>query len=304
MDDTFTALPQEQIQLFHDKMNSIEPTIQFTIETEVEGTLPFLDTMVTRHVDGSLTTSVFRKKTHTDRYLDFNSHNPLVHKIALARTLLTQADRICVSMPDRDAEKRHITQALYSNGYPTRVIKRNWQTPPARSPASDPVMPRATVVIPYVRHVSESIRRILTPLEIRTAFAHIAPTANTGEPKGPHPTTTTGRCSLQDPLWHISGVYVGQTCRTLDHRLKEHKRAITSGNLAQSAVAEHAAHESHVINWKEAKVVDTHPRYHQRCALESWHIRSETTTMNRDDGSLPQAYNTLLNYPRKPHTPH
>ena len=101
-----------------------------------------------------------------------------------------------------------------------------------------------------------------------------------------------------------SGVYVGQTCRTLDHRLKEHKRALTSGNLAQSAVAEHAANESHVIDWKGAKVVDTHPRYHQRCALESWHIRSETTTMNRDDGSLPQAYNTLLNYPRKPHTPH
>ena len=99
-------------------------------------------------------------------------------------------------------------------------------------------------------------------------------------------------------------VYVGQTCRTLDHRLKEHKRALTSGNLAQSAVAEHAANESHVIDWKGAKVVDTHPRYHQRCALESWHIRSETTTMNRDDGSLPQAYNTLLNYPRKPHTPH
>ena len=99
-------------------------------------------------------------------------------------------------------------------------------------------------------------------------------------------------------------VYVGQTCRTLDHRLKEHKRALTSGNLAQSAVAEHAAHESHVIDWKEAKVVDTHPRYHQRCAFESWHIRSETTTMNRDDGSLPQAYNTLLNYLRKPHTPH
>ena len=84
VDDTLTALPQEQIQLFHDKLNSIEPTIQFTIETEVEGTLPFLDTMVTHHVDGSLTTSVFRKKTHTDRYLDFNSHHPLVHKIAVA----------------------------------------------------------------------------------------------------------------------------------------------------------------------------------------------------------------------------
>ena len=109
-------------------------------------------------------------------------------------------------------------------------------------------------------------------------------------------------CGLMWGVWFARVVEEGVI--SISHRLKEHKRALTSGNLAQSAVAEHAANESHVIDWKGAKVVDTHPRYHQRCALESWHIRSETTTMNRDDGSLPQAYNTLLNYPRKPHTPH
>ena len=49
---------------------------------------------------------------------------------------------------------------------------------------------------------------------------------------------------------------MGQTSGTLDHPLKEHKRALVSGNLAQSAIAEHAAHESHAIDWKEAKVVD------------------------------------------------
>ena len=61
--DAFTALPQEQIQLFHSNLNLIEPTFQFTIDTEVEGTFPFLDTRVNCHADGSLTTSVFRKKT-------------------------------------------------------------------------------------------------------------------------------------------------------------------------------------------------------------------------------------------------
>ena len=30
------------------------------------------------------------------------------------------------------------------------------------------------------------------------------PTADTGEPEGPHPTITTGGCGLQDPLWHVS----------------------------------------------------------------------------------------------------
>ena len=39
----------------------------------------------------------------------FVSHHPLVYKVAVACTLLTRADRICMSVPDRDAEKRHIT---------------------------------------------------------------------------------------------------------------------------------------------------------------------------------------------------
>ena len=77
------------------------------------------------NTDGSLTTLVFRKKTHTDRYLDFDSHHPLAHKVAVAHTLLTRADRICMSVPDRDAEKRHITQALNSNGYP-RLGQNVW----------------------------------------------------------------------------------------------------------------------------------------------------------------------------------
>ena len=160
-------------------------------------------------------------------------------------------------MPDRDAEKKHITQVLNSNGYPTRMIKRNWQAPLAHRPASSLVMPRAMVVISYVRHVSESIRQILTPLEIRTCCR-------------PHRTLRQTLVNLKDriPLQQRAGVvyripcgtcprvYVGQTCRMLNHRLKEHKRALTSGNLAQSAIAEHAAHESHVIDWKEPKVVE------------------------------------------------
>ena len=64
-------------------LNSIEPTNKFTIELEQEGSLPFLDTSVTRHNDGSLTTTVFRKKTHSDWYLDFDSHHPQAHKVAV-----------------------------------------------------------------------------------------------------------------------------------------------------------------------------------------------------------------------------
>ena len=38
--------------------------------------IPFLDTRITRKVDGKLDVTVYRKPTHTDRYLHFKSHHP------------------------------------------------------------------------------------------------------------------------------------------------------------------------------------------------------------------------------------
>ena len=96
------------------------------------------------------------------------------------------------------------------------------------------------------------------------------------------------------PCGSCPRVYIGKTGRTMEHRLKEHKRALTSGNIAQSAIAEHAVDRMHEINWEEAEVVDYHPHYRQRCVLEAWHIRTEHQTMNQDGGPLSAEYNPLI----------
>ena len=87
----------------------------------------------------------------------------------MTQTLLTQADRICVSIPDRDVEKRRITGALSSNGYPTALVK-NWHLKPHSPPFLELDTSKAVVVIPYVKHLSESIGRILSPLKIHACF--------------------------------------------------------------------------------------------------------------------------------------
>ena len=66
VDDTCTALPSNLVDSFHDHLNSIDPCIQFTIERESNGQLPFLDILLNREEDGSISTSVYRKATHTD----------------------------------------------------------------------------------------------------------------------------------------------------------------------------------------------------------------------------------------------
>ena len=71
-------------------------------------------------------------------------------------------------------------------------------------------------------------------------------------------------------------------------------------HLAQSAVAEHAAQESHDIDWEGATVMDVQQQYHRRCLLESWHIRSALKTMNREEGNLPPVYDLLI---RQSHSP-
>ena len=47
--------------------------------------------------------------------------------------------------------------------------------------------------------------------------------------------------------------YVGQTGCTMGHGIKEHKYALTSGNVDKSAVAEHLVMTGHTIKWEEAR---------------------------------------------------
>ena len=61
VDDTFTILDRGNVDSFLHHLNSQQPTIRFTMETEKESKIAFLDTSVSREPDGRLTTSVYRK---------------------------------------------------------------------------------------------------------------------------------------------------------------------------------------------------------------------------------------------------
>ena len=63
MDDICTALPKKLVQQFLEHLNFLEQLIKFAVVVEVNDN--FLETEVTHLKDGSMTTSVYQKKTHT-----------------------------------------------------------------------------------------------------------------------------------------------------------------------------------------------------------------------------------------------
>ena len=65
------------------------------MEVEENESIPFLDVLIYKRLDGSLGCKVFRKKTHTDSYLDVDSHHHSTQKLGIINTLAIRASMIC-----------------------------------------------------------------------------------------------------------------------------------------------------------------------------------------------------------------
>ena len=98
VDDTFILHHQYAIEEFTNHINSLDPHIKFTMEDEHDGQLPFLDTCILVNEDGSLKTKIYRKPTHTDQFLNWDSNQHIDHKRSVIHTLLRRVEQV-VSEP-------------------------------------------------------------------------------------------------------------------------------------------------------------------------------------------------------------
>ena len=126
--------------------------------------MPFLDILVTPGRDGSLSTSVFRKPSHTDLYLQWDSHHPLTSKYSVIGTLQHRANTICSNTQLLYKEEKHLKNALKNCQYPTWAINKIQQkiNNPARKQTSNRnsnITQRSYIVVPYYGGFSESIKK-------------------------------------------------------------------------------------------------------------------------------------------------
>ncbi|KFD54738.1 hypothetical protein M513_04438 [Trichuris suis] len=161
VDDVFAVIKSGKEEIFLEHLNSIfRNHNSFTIEKEENGRLPFLDALVIR--DGRrLKTTVYRKPTHSNRYLHFSSH----HSRSVVRGIITGMVDRAISVCDKEflaAELRHIKATFLYNGYPpgliSSVARQRINRPDVPLPDRNGHSP--LLVLPYYKGIGEKIRRM------------------------------------------------------------------------------------------------------------------------------------------------
>ena len=92
VDDVLAIWPHDTQSLdeFLGHLNSQKTAIQFIMEKEEDGKIAYLNVLVEKK--GTLaTTSIFRKKTHTDRYMNYDSRHHARIKSSISKCLWTRA---------------------------------------------------------------------------------------------------------------------------------------------------------------------------------------------------------------------
>ena len=291
VDDVLAIVKRTSLPSMLEHLNKQNAAITFTMEVEKDGKLPFLDGEIERE-NARLNLSVYRKPTHSGRYLNFNSHHPISAKCSTADALFDRAELITTDATQKDEEFRKVTQELLANDYPSRfVASRLDRAKNRKQQAPSPTSSRrqqeriTTVVMPFVDDVTQPLQRVLKPLNIRVV----------GKP-------ATWKWCLQHLLKNSSNrdeepgvvyrlicndcdqTYIGETGRTASTRAKEHASYVRNGRFDMSAAADHAIINQHSLSFKTVQIVDHEPRAARRRVKEALHIRTEKNPMNKDRG--------------------
>ena len=298
VDDTFVILETTYKEVFFHHINSVDSHIKFTVEnTRDDGSMPFLDSLITPNQDGSLQTKVYRKPTHTNQYLNWDSHHAISNKFSVISSLLHRAKNICSSQELLKQEQKQIQDALTLCKYLMWAINRmKTKTSAPRNNRNNNQSSRPTckssISVPYNEGLSEAFKNLCKRYGIEVHFKSgktikdelVAPKDKD------HITKKSGviyRYSCD--MLECDEEYIGETARTFGERFKEHLKA-------PSPIYDHSNITGHSTTINNFSIVGREEHGLSRLIKESMYIRDNNPSLNKNIGKyyLPHVWDEVL----------
>ena len=303
VDDTITWINIDCVDLVTEKLNEFHENIKFTHEIEKEGKISFLDVLLIR-INNCIETTVFRKKTDTDIYLNWNAFAPLKWKRGTLRTLLLRAYTNCSNEFHLQNEIRHLQHVFTEiNGYPwwivrqeTNKLHRENKTAMNHVVAeeeSHDAKIEQLLVLPYQGERGDKLINSLVKTIAKVEKKHETKIIYTGTKLSAcfnvkdktiqeHKNNLVYEYKCQD----CQAKYIGETARRFSERIKDH-----CGRDKNSHILRHSIEKSHKTPMKDDFSIIHNNRqlsnYYLRTTVESLLIKREKPSLNCQEKSRP-----------------
>ncbi|XP_063962184.1 uncharacterized protein LOC135155834 [Lytechinus pictus] len=159
--------------------------------------------------------------------------------------------------------------------------------------------PTGTVVLPYLGKTSHRLHRMLTQANFKV-----------GHPSSKklhsilHSHKDKNTPNKQPGVYKIpcdcGKVYIGETGRNFDTRLKERKSCQRPSDWDKSAIVMHAQQEDHCIDWADSKVVTNIKHWHTRRVREAIEIQRHNTVPQNTGLHLNNIWHPVLHLGTNP----
>ena len=282
-------------RVFSHHINNIDPKFQLTSEeSKTDGSIPFLDCLVTPQADGSILTAVYRKPTHSDMYLHWESYHHLAAKYSVINTLRHRAKTVCTSKQSLEKEEDHLFHSpqkdaniLYGPGT-EQTSRRN-----RRRPIKGPVTTTSHLLWyptwkDWQNHARTSGRRYGVEVyfkggrTIKDILVHPKDKDTILKKSGVIYKYSCGRVDCGEE-------YIGESGRTFGERYREHMRS-------PSPIMDHHNTTGHEVSLDNFTIVGREDNNIARNIREAIFIRVNDPSLNRNIGrfQLPHIWDEVL----------
>ena len=256
----------------------------------------FLDTIVKPEADGKLSIIVYRKPTHMDQYLQWDSHHLLSAKYSVINTLTHRSKTGCNKLELLQKEMEHLKKALIHCKYPKwaldRVEKRLTKPPSKVSngadsqdttgtqPTTNEVKTKGHIDIPHTQGVCISIKKIRSRYGIQSHFKGNSTIKNLlalSKNKDPMANKSGAIYWFQCGNLTCDNEYIGETSRTSGERFKEHLKE-------PFPIHHHSINTCHPTTQHHFQIIGREGHDTVKPIKESIYIRVNNPTLNRNIG--------------------
>ena len=269
VDDIFCLWPCNlNYDVFLDNLNSLVPSIKFTLEIENNNKLPFLDMMIYR-CDNNFKFDVYRKPTNIMQFVHYYSSTSMPVKISVFHSMFLRALRIC-SDEFLSGELNIIAKTAESHKYPSHIIDKSltkaYKTFTKIQP--DVIINNNQpnkLFLPYHENFAHLPYIFSKFFNVRLTFSgssNVKSLLISNAPKSDEGVVYTIPCK------GCNIKYIGQTGKTLETRIKQHKYSIRTAQLS-NALFVHRNDNNHPIDFDNSKIIIHIKDFTNRNIIES-----------------------------------